>query len=274
MNICFIGGGNMASAIIGGLLLKETCRAGDVRVVDPSDDARERAAAMGLRTFAEICSDAIDGADITVLAVKPQQMQAVAGAVGPLLSAGQVVLSVAAGIRIESLERWLGIGDRGIVTVRSMPNTPSLVGAGVMGLYAAAINDEQRQHVEAVARATGTLVWVDEEAALDSVTAISGSGPAYFFYFIESMEQAGLELGLPQQTARTLAIETAYGAAKLARESAEDPVTLRTRVTSKNGTTERGVLSLQGNNVKQHIIEAAGAAAARARELGDELGSS
>ncbi|HKB59612.1 MAG TPA: pyrroline-5-carboxylate reductase [Gallionellaceae bacterium] len=273
MNICFIGGGNMASAMIGGLLLNGTCRPADIRVVEPLDEARQRVAAQGVAAFAALDAGAVANADIAVLAVKPQQMKAVATTLGPLLAAGQAVLSIAAGIRLDTLEQWLGNRNAGFVTVRAMPNTPALVGAGMTGLYGPArLSNAQRQRVEEVVRATGDYVWVDAEPALDAVTAVSGSGPAYFFYFIEALEQAGMELGLPRQTARKLALETAYGAAKLARESTEDPATLRARVTSKNGTTERALLSMEANSVKQHIIEAARAAAARANEMGDELG--
>ncbi len=274
MNICFIGGGNMANAMIGGVLLNGTCRPAEIRVVEPLDEARQRVAAQGVAAFAALDANAVAGADIAVLAVKPQQMKAVATTLGPLLSAGQVVLSIAAGIRLDALQRWLGNPNTGFAAVRAMPNTPALVGAGMTGLYGpASLSNAQRQRVEEVVRATGDYVWVDAEAALDAVTAVSGSGPAYLFYFIEALEQAGIELGLPQETARKLALETAYGAAKLARESAEAPATLRTRVTSKNGTTERALLSMEANSVKQHIIEAARAAAARAKEMGDELGS-
>lgn len=274
MNICFIGGGNMATAIIGGLLRKNTCTPADIRVVEPAEAARQRIAALGVMTFAEAAQTAIDGANAVVLAVKPQHIKEVASGLGPLLSAGQVVLSIAAGIRLDPLTRWLGQAGSGFTTVRAMPNTPALAGAGMTGLYAqASLTSEQRHIIEEITRATGSLIWVAGENDLDAVTAISGSGPAYFFYFIEALEQAGLELGLPQETARMLALETAYGAAKLARESTEDPATLRARVTSKNGTTERALLSMEANSVKQHIIDAARAAATRSRELGDELGS-
>lgn len=274
MKICFVGGGNMANAIIGGLLRNNSCAPSDIRVVEPAEEARQRIAALGVTTFASAEKAAIDGANAVVLAVKPQQMKEVASGLGPLLCAGQVVLSIAAGIRLDALSRWLGQPDGGCATVRAMPNTPALAGAGMTGLYAqAALNEEQKRTVEDITRATGALVWVSSESDLDAVTAVSGSGPAYFFYFIEALERAGVELGLPLETARTLALETAYGAAKLARESDEDPATLRARVTSKNGTTERALLSMESNSVGQHIIEAARAAAVRSKELGDELGN-
>lgn len=272
MNICFIGGGNMANAMIGGLLLNGTCRPGNIRVVEPVEEARQRIAAHGVTVFAEQGDAAIAGAGVVVLAVKPQQMKEVAARLGQSLSADQVVLSIAAGIRLDDLRRWLGAGKAGFAAVRAMPNTPALVGAGMAGLYGPSLNDTQRRQVEEIMRATGSFVWVNTEADMDAVTAVSGSGPAYFFYFIEALIQAGTELGLPHETARQLALETALGAAKLAHDSPEDPATLRARVTSKNGTTERALLNMESNHVKQHIVAAARAAAARAREMGDELG--
>jgi pyrroline-5-carboxylate reductase len=274
MKICFIGGGNMASAMIGGLLLNGTCKPADLRVVEPVEEARRRVAAQGVAAYADMVKEAVAGAAVVVLAVKPQQMREVAVRLGALLSPGQVVLSIAAGIRLDALERWLAFPETGFVAVRAMPNTPALIGAGMTGLYGPSrLGEAQRQQVEEIVRATGAFVWVDGEPALDAVTAVSGSGPAYFFYFIEALVQAGLELGLADESARALALETALGAAKLAHESPDSPATLRARVTSKNGTTERALLSMEANHVKQHIIEAARAAAARAREMGDELGA-
>ncbi len=273
MNICFIGGGNMASAMIGGLLLNGTCKPGDIRVVEINDAAREKLAAQGVAVFAAAEDKALGGANMVVLAVKPQSMKEVAGQIGPRLAAGQIVLSIAAGIRLTDLARWLGNAAGACALVRAMPNTPALINAGMTGLYAPRLDDAQRQLVEEVVRATGAFAWLDGETELDAVTAISGSGPAYFFYFIEALVQAGKELGLTDETSRQLALETALGAARLAHESPEDPATLRARVTSKNGTTERALLSMEANQVKQHIIAAARAAAARSREMGDELGN-
>ena len=272
MKICFIGGGNMASAMIGGLLLNGSCQPADIRVVEPGDDAREKLTGRGVTTFPAPGAAALLQADAVVLAVKPQHIKAVASTLGAMLAANQVVLSIAAGIRLPDLQRWLGHADTGFALARAMPNTPALVGAGMSGLYAPALSDAQRLLVEDVIRATGAFVWMTDEAELDAVTAVSGSGPAYFFYFIEALIEAGRELGLSEETARALALETALGAARLAHDSPEPPATLRARVTSKNGTTERALLSMETNHVKQHIIEAAQAAAARAREMGDELG--
>ncbi|HTN94664.1 MAG TPA: pyrroline-5-carboxylate reductase [Gallionella sp.] len=280
MKICFIGGGNMASAMLGGLV-RQGVSPQQLRVVEIDEANRKRLESQGFIVFPQQDPEAILGSDVIVLAVKPQQMKEVAERLGPKLSAGQIVLSIAAGIRLMDLARWLGsqntrslgFQNDGIVLVRAMPNTPALIGAGITGLYSIApLKHGQRQQVEAVMKAAGASVWIRNEEEMDAVTAISGSGPAYFFYFIEALEQAGRELGLPQQTARTLALETALGAARLAHESSESPATLRERVTSKNGTTERALLSLQAGHVKEHIIAAAKAAAARSREMGDELG--
>lgn len=267
MNICFVGGGNMASALIGGLL-KRDFAAAQLRVVEINADSRARLQnEFGVQAVAEL-AEGVAGSDVIVLAVKPQQLRNVAKQVAPLLS-GQLLLSIAAGIRAADLARWLGTQN----VVRAMPNTPALIKSGMTGLYAmSAVCEAQHDQAQRILAAVGETLWVPDEVMLDAVTAISGSGPAYVFYFIEALEQAGKELGLPEQTARQLALETFLGAARLAHESTESPATLRVRVTSKNGTTERALLSMDTNNVKQHIITAARAAAARAMEMGDELG--
>ncbi len=273
MNICFIGGGNMAIALIGGLI-DTGFPAAQISVVEIDAANRERLKSTygKIIVFAEQGQQTIAKGDVVVLAVKPQQMEAVAVQLGPLLS-GQIVLSIAAGIRLTDLASWLLVPTSNYRLVRAMPNTPALVGSAVTGLYSfPMLAEQQRENVERIIGAVGSFVWIRSEEDMDAVTAISGSGPAYFFYFIEALEQAGKELGLPEQTARKLALETAFGAAKLARQSTEDPATLRARVTSKNGTTERALLSMEANHVKQHIITAAKAAAARSREMGDELG--
>jgi pyrroline-5-carboxylate reductase len=280
MNICFIGGGNMATALIGGLLGKGfPPQQISVVEIDAANRKRLESAYDKIIVFAEQDQLTIARSDVVVLAVKPQQMQAVAIQLGQMLSARTIVLTIAAGIRIKDLAYWLGNQSQGFVLVRAMPNMPALVGAGItgIGLYSFPpehfLTPEQKEKVISILGSVGQTVWVRGEDDMDAVTAISGSGPAYFFYFIEALEQAGKELGLPEPIARKLALETAFGAAKLAHESTEDPVTLRARVTSKNGTTERALLSMDANNVKQHIITAAKAAAARAKEMGDELGS-
>jgi pyrroline-5-carboxylate reductase len=180
------------------------------------------------------------------------------------------VISIVAGVRVADLARWLG-GHRRIV--RTMPNTPALVQAGVTGLYAPPdVDQDARSQAEAVLRAVGGVVWVEDESWLDAVTAVSGSGPAYVFYFIESLEAAAVAQGLPASTARQLALQTFFGAAKLALESGEEPAVLRQRVTSKGGTTERGIAALEAASVKAGIRQAVAAAGLRSAELGDELG--
>jgi pyrroline-5-carboxylate reductase len=276
MSICFIGGGNMANAMMGGLV-RQGISPRQLRVVEINEENRRRLASQGFVVFAEQDQQAIEGCEVIVLAVKPQQMQPVARQLGPLLSARQVVLSIAAGIRLSDLMRWLQNQGAGFALVRAMPNTPALVGAGITGLYSLSpkemLEQQQIEQIEAIIGAVGTSVWIGCEEDMDAVTAVSGSGPAYFFYFIEALEQAGIELGLTAQTAHKLAVETALGAAKLAHESPETPATLRARVTSKNGTTERALLSMEADQVKQHIIKAVHAAAARSKEMGDELGA-
>jgi pyrroline-5-carboxylate reductase len=213
-------------------------------------------------------SDAIPFCEILLLAVKPQQLQSTCRNLAPLLT-GQMVISIAAGIRAHDIARWLGTGN----IVRAMPNTPALIRHGVTGLYALeAVSATNRERAEAIIEAVGSTLWVEDETLLDSVTAISGSGPAYVFYFIEAMQQAAQELGLDELQSRQLVLDTFIGAAKLADSSQQDIATLRANVTSKNGTTERALASMESNNVRAHIVAAAQAAAARSKELGDELG--
>ena len=267
MIITFIGGGNMATALIGGLL-KRDFSAAQLRVVEINADNRARLQQeFGVQATAELAA-AVTGSEIIVLAVKPQQLREVSQQLAPLLS-GQLLVSIAAGIRADDLAHWLGIQN----VVRAMPNTPALIQHGMTGLYALPeVSKSQRDQAQNILGAVGESLWVQDEVMLDAVTAISGSGPAYVFYFIEAMQQAALELGFNDQDARRLTIETFLGAAKLANSSKDDISMLRARVTSKNGTTERALLSMEANNVKQHIITAAKAAAARAKEMGDELG--
>ena len=235
MNISFIGGGNMASAMIGGLLRNGTCRSDEIRVVEIDAGRQSQLKSLNVVVFGQQVDEAIIGSDIVVLAVKPQQMKASVAKLGKCLAPGQIVLSIAAGICLVDLEKWLGRQAGEVVLVRAMPNTPALIGAGITGLFSApSITAQQREQVDKAMSATGSVVWLQSESDMDAVTAISGSGPAYFFYFIEALAQAGEELGLPEGTARKLAVETALGAAKLAHDSPEDPATLRARVTSKN----------------------------------------
>ena len=269
MNICFIGGGNMAAALIGGLLGKGQAAAG-VRVVEPQTGARARLTAQ----FGVGCVDSVAAVaslgEVVVMAVKPQQMRAAAEALQPRL-ARELVISIAAGIRLADLSRWLG----GYATlVRCMPNTPALVGAGISGLYASAgVDPAQRALAEAILGAVGATLWVREENQLDPVTAISGSGPAYVFYFIEALQQAAQEMGFSAADARKLAVETFVGSAKLAAQSPEDVAVLRARVTSKGGTTERALASMDADRVRDLIVRALHAANQRAQELGEQLGA-
>jgi pyrroline-5-carboxylate reductase len=269
MKITFVGGGNMAQAIIGGLT-RSGFAAADIAVVEPVPQQRERLAAeFGVAARA---APAAAGplAGLVVMAVKPQQMRAAAEALAPLLGADTLVLSIAAGIRLTDLARWLG-GHR--LLARCMPNTPALIGAGMTAAYALpAVSAAQRAAADQVLAAMGKSVWLDSEALLDPVTAVSGSGPAYVFYFIEALEAAARELGLAPEHARQLALETFLGAAKLAAGSADEPAALRARVTSKGGTTEAALAALEASGVKAAIIRAVRAANARSVELGAQLG--
>ncbi len=267
MNICFVGGGNMAKALIGGLL-KRGYAPSKIRVVEVDEERCLQLHHEFVVRATTDMSDAIPFCEILLLAVKPQQLQSTCRDLAPLLT-GQMVISIAAGIRAHDIARWLGSGN----IVRAMPNTPALIRHGVTGLYALeAVSATNRERAEAIIEAVGSTLWVEDETLLDSVTAISGSGPAYVFYFIEAMQQAAQELGLDELQSRQLVLDTFIGAAKLADSSQQDIATLRANVTSKNGTTERALASMESNNVRAHIVAAAQAAAARSKELGDELG--
>lgn len=268
MNICFIGGGNMATALIGGML-KRGFTASQLRVVEVNTDNCKRLRDdYGVQADADLAAG-IAVQDAIVLAVKPQQLQELTRQLRPLLHQ-QLIISIAAGIRASDIARWLGTQH----IVRAMPNTPALIQCGVSGLYALPeVTTAQRELTQTILTAVGSTVWLNEEVMLDAVTAVSGSGPAYVFYFIEAMQQAARELGCNEAEAKRLVVDTFLGAAKLADASEEEVSVLRARVTSKNGTTERALLSMESNNVKQHIITAVHAAAIRCKEMGDELGS-
>ena len=269
MNIVFLGGGNMANALIGGML-RQGFAAADSHVVDPGIEARGRLAAAYAVNCHEGAETAPAAPDILVLAVKPQQMkEAVTPLIGKLGNA--VVVSIAAGLEMAALSRWLG-GHRRIV--RSMPNTPALVGAGITGLCALPeVGPEGCAAAERVLRAVGDTVWIDDESRMDAVTAISGSGPAYVFLFIEALQAAATELGLSAEQGRQLAIDTVRGAAALAAASDEPAAVLRERVTSKGGTTEAALRVMADNGVKEGIVAGCLAAEARGRELGRILGA-
>lgn len=265
MKLGFIGGGNMAAALIGGL-----CRAGfqggDIAVLDPSADRRQALAqAFGVQVEDQPGAWLAD-LDLLVLAVKPQQMQAATRSVAPWAGA---VLSVAAGVRAADIARWLGHEQ----VIRAMPNTPALIGAGVSGVAALpAAPAAARAAATRVLETAGLVQWFEDETQLDAVTAISGSGPAYVFLFIEALEAAAIELGLPASAARQLAIATVSGSARLAAESPEAPAVLRERVTSKGGTTAAALARFEAEDLRGLVGRAAQAASARAAELGDEFG--
>ncbi|GAB4128908.1 MAG: pyrroline-5-carboxylate reductase [Sideroxydans sp.] len=267
MNICFIGGGNMARALLGGLI-KRGYAPSKMRVVEVD---KARCAALheefAVRATTEM-AEAVGHSETLLLAVKPQQLREVCRDLSGLLGR-QLVISIAAGVRAGDIARWLGSDN----LVRAMPNTPALIRHGVTGLYALpTVQPAERERAEAILEAVGSTLWVDDETLLDSVTAISGSGPAYVFYFIEALQQAAEELGLNELQARQLVLDTFVGASLLASHSSEPVATLRARVTSKNGTTERALMSMEQHQVRAHLVAAAHAAATRARELGDELG--
>ncbi len=273
MATIFIGGGNMATALIGGLLARGAAPA-DIRVVDPSDEARARLAARhpGIALFAQCSQEAVAQADLIVLAVKPQQMRDAAQALAMHLAGvpAPVVVSIAAGIRLADLARWLGGRGR---LVRAMPNTPALVGKGISGVFAAPdVGAAGRALVSGVLDAAGEQVWVDDERMLDAITGVSGSGPAYVFYFLEAVEEAACDLGFAPADARRLAYATFSGAMALAQASPDGPSVLRAQVTSKGGTTERALSSLEAEEVKAKIVTAVKAASQRAAELGDAYG--
>ena len=272
MKITFIGGGNMATALIGGLR-KQGFSAAGMQIVDPVEETRVRLTdSFGVR-----CAPAIDAAalacEVLVLAVKPQLMkEAIGPAAGKLTN--QLVISIAAGLQLKDIGRWLG-GRGGSYSrlVRSMPNTPALIGAGITGLYAdPAVDHEGRETAEKILKAVGRTLWINEEAQMDVVTAVSGSGPAYVFYFIEALQNSGTALGLPAETARLLAIETFLGAARLAESSSEPVDGLRMRVTSKGGTTAAAIETFNAEALDAIIARGVQAAATRGRELCEILG--
>jgi pyrroline-5-carboxylate reductase len=265
--IAFIGGGNMASAIIGGLI-QQGLPAAQVVVVEPFAEARARLKQQFGIGAEEHAGPQLASAGLVVWAVKPQTFKDAAAPVRAHAAAA-LHLSVAAGIRSDSIAAWLGT-ER---IVRSMPNTPALVGKGMTALFArAGVGATDKKRVEQVIATTGEFLWVDEERQLDAVTALSGSGPAYVFYFLEAMTQAGAEMGLSADQARRLAVGTFAGASELARASEEPLQVLRERVTSKGGTTYAALTSLEGDGVKAAFVKALHAACKRAEELGDEFG--
>ncbi|MBM7062365.1 pyrroline-5-carboxylate reductase [Pseudomonas sp. UL073] len=266
--IAFIGAGNMAASLIGGLRAQGVA-ADAIRASEPYAEQRAKVAAEhGIEVFADN-AEAIQGADVIVLAVKPQVMKAVCQALAPSLSGNQLIVSIAAGITCASLEQWLGVQP----LVRCMPNTPALLRQGVSGLYAnAQVSAAQRTQAEQLLSAVGLALWLEQEQLIDAVTAVSGSGPAYFFLLIEAMTAAGEQLGLPRATAAQLTLQTALGAARMAVESDVDAAELRRRVTSPAGTTEAAIKTFQAGGFEKLVQQALDAAANRSAELAEQLG--
>jgi pyrroline-5-carboxylate reductase len=267
--ISFIGGGNMAQALISGLVgcgIKPNL----ITVADPSSDAREQLSAKGLNTVDPMADpkSAVIDADIVVLAVKPQMMKVVVSAFADVLDT-QLVISVAAGLSTDLLSNMLG-GYSNIV--RAMPNTPSMIQMGATGLYGTDnISAEQKELATAVMEASGLVMWVENEEQMHAVTAVSGSAPAYMFYFLESMIDGAVALGLDKEQASALAMQTMIGAAKMAMESDDAPAELRRKVTSPNGTTQAAVESMQANEIGRQISEAMKACSDRSQALSEEM---
>jgi pyrroline-5-carboxylate reductase len=266
--LCFIGGGNMARSLIGGLIARgwEATR---IVVADPvATQLESLRTQFGIRVASDN-REAVAGADVLVFAVKPQEMRNVATALGSSLSHRPLIISVAAGIRASDIQSWCG----GIPVVRCMPNRPALQGCGITGLYATGEMSQERRDLAArILDAVGKTLWLEQETHMDVVTAVSGSGPAYFFLLIEMLEQAGVMLGLPPDTSHQLAVETAYGAGNMARDASESAAVLRQQVTSKGGTTEAALKVLEDKNVRDIFAAAVSAAARRSAELADEFG--
>lgn len=268
LGLGFIGGGNMANAMIGGLVGK-VCQAQGIHVVDVNADMRARLQSTYGVSTSERIDASLEQMDVIVIAVKPQQMREVCEALRPHVKQ-QLILSIAAGIRASDIARWLGDYQN---IVRTMPNTPALIGQGMTGMCAlSGVSDIQREQAQAVMRAVGSTMWFDNENLLDPVTALSGSGPAYVFFFLEAMQKAAQELGLTAEQGRELAQATFRGATELATRSDESLATLRERVTSKGGTTYAALTSMQADGVQDAIVRAIHAASKRGHELGEEFG--
>lgn len=270
MKLAFIGGGNMAASLIGGLVA-DGYDPGSILVADIDTSRLEvLAQRFSVRTFSD-ATEAVSEADTVVFSVKPQILKSVVQNLAATINVKQpLLLSIAAGIRTADIEKWSSTGSS---VVRAMPNTPALVQCGASALYAnQCVSEQQKEIAESILRATGLAVWVETEEHMDIVTALSGSGPAYFFRIMEAMQKAAVELGLPEKTAQLLTLQTALGSAKLAMESQGDVATLRQSVTSPGGTTEKGLQVLNDNNVDDLVRQVIGAAYQRSIELADKLG--
>lgn len=260
--VAFIGGGNMAQALIGGLLAEGT-PATTINVAEPVAELRDLLAVRGVNVFATATEAAV-GADVIVLAVKPQIIQAVLHELAPYI-AKKLVISIAAGVTVATLSKGLAGHSR---IVRAMPNTPALVQTGATGLFASAeVEQDDRDLATNILSAAGLVLWVNDESLMHAVTAVSGSGPAYFFYLMEAMIKAGVAQGLDEKTAKALTLQTALGAAQMAIISGDNPTKLRTNVTSPNGTTAAAIEHLDAQQVSQHIVDALSAAGLRSVAL-------
>lgn len=269
-HIAFIGGGNMARSLIGGLV-RQGAAPDRIAVAEPNADLRAALVRdFGIAAHAD-GSTAASGADVIVLAVKPQVMRSVCESLQPVVRHSRaLLLSIAAGIRMDQLDAWCG-GDASVV--RSMPNTPALIGAGASGLCAnSRVTPEQRRAAETVLAAAGAVVWIAEEAQMDVVTALSGSGPAYFFLLAEALEDAAVAQGLPRDAARLLAAQTALGAGRMLREDGETAAVLRQRVTSPGGTTQAALDRFAAHGLRDIVADAVSAATVRGRELAARSG--
>jgi pyrroline-5-carboxylate reductase len=265
--ISFIGGGNMARSLIGGLIARGHAPA-NITVADPVASQLSSLQAAYEVNIAQSNVEAARRGDVVILAVKPQELRSVCVGLAQEVR-DKLLISVAAGIRATDIERWTD----GACVVRCMPNRPALQGCGMTGLFAPAkVSAEHRKIAEDILSAVGATLWLTQEHQMDTVTAMSGSGPAYFFLLIEMMEDAGVGLGLPRDVSRKLAVETAYGSGLMAREAPETPATLRQQVTSKGGTTEAALKHLESQRVRAIFSEALGAAARRSAELAEEFG--
>ncbi len=268
MKLAFIGGGNMAAALLSGLVREHA--AGDMHVVEPGEPRRAELVRDFGVDVAAASGERLRSVEAIVLAIKPQQMHVACAALRPFVGK-QLIVSIAAGIRAADLVRWLGTQR----IVRTMPNTPALIGRGITGMMALpAVDAAGRALAETILRACGDVLWFDSEEQIDGVNAVSGSGPAYVFYFLEALVAAGEELGFTSEQARTLAVETVLGSAQLAAASSEPLSLLRERVTSKGGTTAAALASFTRDDVAGGVLRGVRAAAQRARELGDEYGRS
>lgn len=269
VSIGFLGGGNMAGAMIGGLLAQGWSPA-QIRVSDIDPAARSRLADSFGVSVSDSAIDLVDSVSCVVLAVKPQVLRPLCHSISDA-APSRLVVSIAAGIRTRDLSRWLGSTRR---IVRVMPNTPALLRAGISAAYALPeVSQHDRETVDSLLTSMGKAIWLNDEALMDGVTAVSGSGPAYVFYLIEAMEEAARQLGFDEAQSTLLSRETVLGAARLADASLESSAVLRAGVTSRGGTTERAIATLDQRQAKAHLVEAILEAAKRSRELGDELGS-